>query len=58
MRSTLGSLMIMAASTLFVSGATAQTAKDIRGPSPLVAIENEPPARLIVDPPLAEPLAA
>ncbi len=33
------------------------TAKDIRGPSPLVAIENEAPARLIVDPPLPEPLA-
>ncbi|MCW6511711.1 DUF6130 family protein [Hyphomicrobiales bacterium BP6-180914] len=40
-----------------VSGAAAQTARDIRGPSPLVAIENEPPPRLIVDPPLPEPLA-
>ena len=52
--------MIMAtitfATTLAVH-ATAQSAKDIRGPSPLLAIENEPPARLIVDPPLAEPLA-
>ena len=37
--------------------ATAQSAKDIRGTSPLLAIENEPPAKLIVDPPLAEPLA-
>src|SRR3984893_8976065 len=35
----------------------AQSAGDIRGPSPLVAIENEPPAKLIVDPPLAEQLA-
>src|SRR5450631_2429768 len=33
------------------------SAKDIRGPSPLVALENEPPPRLIVDPPLAEQLA-
>jgi hypothetical protein len=33
------------------------SAKDVRGPSPLVAIENEPPPRLIVDPPLPEPLA-
>jgi hypothetical protein len=33
------------------------TAKDIRGPSPLIAIENEAPAKLIVDPPLPEPLA-
>jgi hypothetical protein len=31
--------------------------KDIRGPSPLIAIENEAPAKLIVDPPLPEPLA-
>lgn len=38
--------------------ASAQTARDIVGPTPLVAIENEPPARLIVDPPLAGPLAA
>lgn len=36
----------------------AQSAKDILGPSPLVAIENEPPAKLIVDPPLAAPLAS
>jgi hypothetical protein len=36
---------------------SAQTAKDIRGPSPLVAIENEPAPKLIVDPPLPEPLS-
>ena len=33
------------------------SAKDIRGASPLIAIDNEPPAKLIVDPPLPEPLA-
>ncbi|UBF30384.1 DUF6130 family protein (plasmid) [Kovacikia minuta CCNUW1] len=33
------------------------SAKDIIGPSPLIAIVNEAPARLIVDPPLPEPLA-
>lgn len=33
------------------------TAADIRGPSPLVAIQDEAPAALIVDPPLAGPLA-
>jgi len=33
------------------------TAKAIRGPSPLLAIDDEPPAMLIVDPPLAGPLA-
>lgn len=34
------------------------SAKDIRGSSPLIAIDNEPPARLVVDAPLPEPLAA
>jgi uncharacterized protein DUF6130 len=34
------------------------SARDIRGPSPLVAIADEPPPRLIVDPPLPGPLAA
>ena len=33
------------------------SAKAIRGSSPLIAIANEPPAKLIVDPPLPEPLA-
>lgn len=33
------------------------SARAIRGPSPLVAIENEPPPKLIVDPPLPGPLA-
>ena len=34
-----------------------QSAKNIRGSSPLIAIENEAPAKLIVDPPLPEPLS-
>ena len=33
------------------------TARETRGPSPLLAIEHEPPAKLIVDPPLPGPLA-
>lgn len=33
------------------------TAKAIRGPSALLAIDDEPPAMLIVDPPLPGPLA-
>jgi hypothetical protein len=49
--------VIMGACTLLASGASAQSARDIRGPSPLVAIENEPPPKLIVDPPLPEQLA-
>jgi hypothetical protein len=32
------------------------SAKEIRGATPLLAIENEPSAKLIVDPPLAEAL--
>ena len=37
--------------------ASAQTAKDIKGATPLVAIQNEAPAQLIVDPPIPEQLA-
>jgi len=33
------------------------TARDVRGPSPLVAIENEVEPRLVVDDPLPEPLS-
>ncbi len=43
--------------TPFATSASAQSAKDIRGASPLIAIDNEAPAKLIVDPPLPEPLA-
>jgi hypothetical protein len=40
-----------------VSAAMAgQSAREIRGASPYDTIDNEPPPRLIVDPPLAEPL--
>jgi hypothetical protein len=45
-------LLAMVATT-----AQGQSAKDIRGPSPLVAIDNEPPPKLVVDPPLPEQLA-
>jgi hypothetical protein len=34
-----------------------RSARDLGGPSALVAIRDEPPARLIVDPPLPEELA-
>ncbi len=55
-----GYLVVTATTTLFAAVATvaaAQSAKDVRGPTPLLAIENEPPAKLIVDPPLPEPLS-
>jgi hypothetical protein len=48
---------VVAAVTLCASTVFAQTAKNVRGPSPLIAIENEAPAKLIVDPPLPEPLS-
>jgi acyl-CoA synthetase (AMP-forming)/AMP-acid ligase II len=53
-------LAAMLACTLCAMVATtvsAQSAKYIRGPSALVAIENEEPAKIVVDPPLAEQLA-
>lgn len=37
--------------------ATAQSAREIKGATPLVAIQNEAPAQLIVDPPIPEQLA-
>jgi hypothetical protein len=39
------------------TSASTQSARDIIGPSPLIAIENEASPKLIVDPPLPEPLA-
>jgi hypothetical protein len=49
--------LILCAGCLLAAGAFVPSARDIRGPSPLLAIENEPQARLIVDPPLPEQLA-
>jgi hypothetical protein len=57
MQTTFIYLTAISACTLFATSISAQSAKAIRGPSPLVAIENEPPAKLIVDPPLPEQLA-
>jgi hypothetical protein len=34
-----------------------RSAREVRGPSPLVAIDDEPPPQLVVDPPLPEPLS-
>jgi len=39
------------------TNAFAQSAKEVRGASPLNAIENEPALKLIVDPPLPDQLA-
>jgi hypothetical protein len=42
---------------LHALSASAQTAKDVKGPTPLVPIQDEPPVRLIVDPPIPAQLA-
>ena len=48
-------IAVIAAGTM-VTTAFAQSAREIRGASPYVAIENEPAPRLIVDDPLPEGL--
>jgi hypothetical protein len=50
-------LAAVAASTVLATGAFAQSALEVRGASPYVAIENEPAPKLVVDPPLPEGLA-
>ena len=50
-------LAAAAAGTVLATSAFAQSAREIRGASPYVAIENEPAPKLIVDPPLPEGLA-
>ena len=50
-------VLIALAVTFFAVAAAAQTAKEIKGSTPLVAIANEPPVKLIVDPPVPEQLA-
>lgn len=39
------------------ASAAAQTAREVRGATALRTLQNEPPAKLIIDPPLAEPLS-
>lgn len=50
-------LAAVAAGTVLATSAFAQSAKEVRGASPYVAVENEPAPKLIVDPPLPEGLA-
>ncbi|PVE21975.1 hypothetical protein DC522_23470 [Microvirga sp. KLBC 81] len=50
-------LAAAAAAAVLATSAFAQSAREIRGPSPYVAVENEPAPKLIVDPPLPEGLA-
>jgi hypothetical protein len=50
-------LAAVAAGILLGASAFAQSAREVRGPTPYLAIENEPAPKLIVDPPLPEGLA-
>src|SRR5687768_5160499 len=49
--------LIAAAAVLSASAAGAQTAREVRGPAPVAPLADQPPAKIIVDPPLAEPLS-
>jgi hypothetical protein len=46
--------VVVAAGTLLAAIAYAQSAKEMRGATPYLAIENEPAPKLIVDPPLPD----
>lgn len=48
---------ICIAAAFIALSSNAQSAKDTKGATPLVAIQNEAPAKLIVDPPIPEQLA-
>lgn len=50
-------LAAIAAGTVLATGTFAQSAMEARGTSQFIAIENEPAAKLVVDPPLPGPLA-
>jgi Family of unknown function (DUF6130) len=47
----------VATGSVLATSAFAQSGTEVGNLSPLVAVENEPPPRLIVDPPLPGPLA-
>jgi hypothetical protein len=51
-------VVAVAGAALLATDAVAQSAREVRGASPYIAIDNEPPPKLIVDPaPLAAGLA-
>ena len=53
------SLLSVAAIVLYAMTAMAQNATDICRPAPVIPLTgSEPPAKIIIDPPLAEPLAS
>ena len=50
-------LAAVAAGTVLAASAFAQSAREVRGASPFVGIENEPAPKLVVDPPLPDQLS-
>jgi hypothetical protein len=51
-------IALIAATAILASAARAQTAREFLGPAGVVPLtEQQPPAKIIVDPPLAEPLS-
>jgi hypothetical protein len=51
-------LAFLAATALASAPAAgAQTAREVRGPAAVEPLQDEPPAKIIIDPPLAEPLS-
>ena len=48
--------LIGVTAVLCASTAMAQTARDIRGPAPVVPLASEPAPKIVIDPPLAESL--
>jgi hypothetical protein len=49
--------LVTAAAILAGTAAMAQTAREVLGPAAVVPLAEQPPAKIIVDPPLAEPLS-
>src|SRR3954470_12237499 len=56
MTALIGTLVALAAGSVLATSVFAQSAREVRGPTPYVAIENEPAPKLIVDPPLPDQL--
>ena len=52
------SLLSVAAIVLYAMTAMAQSATDKCRPAPVIPLASEPPAKIVIDPPLAEPLAS
>jgi len=57
MTSSIRTIIAIAASSVLVTTAFAQTAREVRGPTPYFTVENEPAPKLIVDSALPGPLA-